>query len=71
MRESDARTAAATARAVSVRGAETSIAGVAERVPSAGPSRAKGANPVTSPVSLSMPKWAASTSRRAESCRWV
>ena len=45
------RAAAATAVAVSVDGLVTSMSGVTERAPRAGPSRANGANPATSPVS--------------------
>ncbi len=45
MPASEARTAAATADAVRVRGADTSMSGVAERVPRAGPNSAKGAKP--------------------------
>lgn len=71
MRASEARTAAATAAAVSVRGAETSMSGVAERVPSAGPSSANGAKPVTRPVSAVTSKCAARVSRRAVSWRCV
>ena len=47
------------------------MSGVTERVPSAGPSSANGAKPVTSPVSFVTSKCAASTSRSAESCRCV
>ncbi len=71
MRASDSRTAPATAFAVSVRGAETSMSGVTDLVPRAGPSRAKGAKPVTSPLSDVTSKCEASTSRSADSCRWV
>ncbi len=71
MPASDARTAAATAVAVRVRGEETSMSGVAERVPSAGPSRAKGAKPVTRPVPGVISRCAARVSRSALSCPCV
>ena len=71
MRACEARTAVATADAVRVRGAETSMSGVTESVPSAGPRRAKGAKPVTRPVPGETSKCAARMSRRADSCRCV
>ena len=64
---STALTAAATAEAVSVFGEVTSMSGVTDRAPSAGPRSANGANPATSPVPTPTPYCAARASRTAES----
>ena len=66
-----AAAAPASARAVRVRGAVTSMAGVTDTAPSAGPSRANGAKPATSRAPGRIPKVAATVSRIAASCRWV
>ena len=50
-----ARTASASARAVSVPGAVTSMSGLALVAPSAGPSRTNGANAATSGLSGPIP----------------
>ena len=62
-----AEAASARARAVRVFGAVTSMSGVTDVVPMAGPSSAKGAKPATSPVPAVSPYVPRTASRMAES----